>query len=87
MLRFSLRTELEGANAGSLAQRLVKSFGGAAGGHGLIAGGRIPVAQDAPETSHSTWGSLLHAFLSRIGADGDGVPLLSGQADRPIPNA
>ena len=76
-LRFSLRTEDPDGRAGGVAVRLVRRFGGSAGGHGMTAGGRIPVDPDAADgEADRVWGLLSEDFLSILGAlDEDDLPL------------
>ena len=76
-LRFSLRTEDPDGRAGSVAVRLVRRFGGSAGGHGMTAGGHIRLAPDAPAgEADRVWGWLSEDFLSILGVlDEDDLPL------------
>ena len=76
-LRFSLRTENEGANAGSIVQGLVAAFGGAAGGHGTTAAGRIPVDEGDEETANRIWSHLVEAFRSAVGIEAESELLLA----------
>ncbi len=79
-LRLSLRTEDQDQQAGQLAQELVHTHGGAAGGHGMSAGGRIPLAADcAPEDTERLWTDLVGELTRRLGLPADSVPLIAGQ--------
>ena len=72
-LRFSLRTEDPTGNAGRLAVKLVRGLSGSAGGHGMTAGGRVPLGQ--PEEAGATWAALLGAWLAEVAVEGEGEPL------------
>ncbi len=71
-LRLSLRTEDEDAGAGELAQRLVHPLGGFAGGHGMSAGGRIPLGSgSASPPPDVLWRGVVERFLDAIDAPRD----------------
>ena len=71
-MRFSLRTEDPGGNAGSLALSLVRRFGGSAGGHGMTAGGRIPLEESQDEERAARlFDDLAAAFLDVVGVTGE----------------
>lgn len=76
-LRFSLRTENEEANAGEIVQRLVRAYGGAAGGHGMTAAGRIPVDETDDDAAAAIWGQLIDAFRSAVGIEEESELLLA----------
>ena len=76
-LRFSLRTEIESANAGQIARTLVRDHGGAAGGHGRSAGGSIPLADASDAVAmEQLWQHLVAALLQILDVDDEGQPLL-----------
>lgn len=76
-LRFSLRSELESANAGQLARELVREHGGGAGGHGQCAGGSIHIGDGTPSTQiNSLWRSLVKSLLELLEVEVDGSALL-----------
>ena len=67
-LRFSLRTEDPDGRAGSVAVRLVRRFGGSAGGHGMTAGGRISLDPEVQvDDLARMWTWLSEDFLSFLG--------------------
>ena len=76
-LRFSLRTEKEEANAGEIVQRLVAAYGGAAGGHGTTAAGRIPIDEADNDLAAQIWSRVVDAFRDRVGIEEEGEPLLA----------
>ncbi|MGD1993040.1 MAG: phosphoesterase [Anaerolineae bacterium] len=76
-LRFSLRTESEEANAGEIVQGLVAAFGGAAGGHGTTAAGRIPIEERDNDVAAQIWSHLVDAFRRAVGIEMEGEPLLA----------
>ncbi len=63
-LYLSIRTNQEEAHAGSLIQALVRGLG-KAGGHGSMAGGRIPLTRSYQETLEE----VRERFLNLMGAD------------------
>lgn len=68
-LVFSLRTKRLKQNAGRIAQRLVKGWG-AAGGHGQVAGGQIPLDQFPSEKGETLSLVLTRRFLKAVGREG-----------------
>jgi nanoRNase/pAp phosphatase (c-di-AMP/oligoRNAs hydrolase) len=72
-LRFSLRTEDPKGRAGRLAMRLARGFSGSAGGHGMTAGGRLPLEQ--PEAAAATWEALVQAWRAEVVVHGEPEPL------------
>ena len=71
----SIRTNSERANAGRIIRRLVGSLG-KAGGHGMMAGGKITDGAADPETARRLEEILTDRTLSLLRADPVGVPLL-----------
>jgi nanoRNase/pAp phosphatase (c-di-AMP/oligoRNAs hydrolase) len=76
VMRLSLRTEDEAGHAGRLAQALVRSRGGSAGGHGMTAGGRIPL--DADEDPEALWETVAAEFIRQLGQPEESAPLCAG---------
>ena len=75
-LLISIRTSLLEASAGILLRRVVGSDG-SAGGHGMIAGARIPVAELSAEEARLKSEEIVHRFLKELGVeDEEGAPLL-----------
>ena len=75
-LYFSLRVRDRRMNAGRLIREICEARGGSAGGHGSMAGARLPLpASRAARTRLKR--EILHRFLAEFGApDQTGVPLL-----------
>jgi nanoRNase/pAp phosphatase (c-di-AMP/oligoRNAs hydrolase) len=75
-LYFSLRVADRRMNAGRLIREICEARGGSAGGHGSMAGARLPLPPSkAGRTRLKT--KILHQFLEEFGApDKVGVPLL-----------
>jgi nanoRNase/pAp phosphatase (c-di-AMP/oligoRNAs hydrolase) len=71
-LYLSLRTELNGEDAGFLIQRIIISPG-KAGGHGAMAGGQVPIDEKPVETLAE---EIKLRFLAELGETSAGVPLL-----------
>jgi nanoRNase/pAp phosphatase (c-di-AMP/oligoRNAs hydrolase) len=62
----SIRTEVEGARAGELIRRVVGDEG-AAGGHGLIAGGRLHTPVRSPRALASVYARIVRALCVQLG--------------------
>jgi nanoRNase/pAp phosphatase (c-di-AMP/oligoRNAs hydrolase) len=62
-LWFSLRTSDGRTNAGRVIRRVIEERGGSAGGHGSMAGARLPVEGLTPAAESRLKGSLVRAFL------------------------
>jgi nanoRNase/pAp phosphatase (c-di-AMP/oligoRNAs hydrolase) len=75
-LYVSVRTSDRRMNAGRLIRDLLGPLGGSAGGHGSMAGGRIPLPDDRPRRAAALRKRLLRAFLSEFGAPASGEPLV-----------
>ncbi len=73
VLRLSVRTEEVTSQAGQLAQALVRSRGGSAGGHGMTAGGRIPL--DEGEDPGALWEAIAGECSRLLGQPAESVPL------------
>jgi nanoRNase/pAp phosphatase (c-di-AMP/oligoRNAs hydrolase) len=75
-LFFSLRVRDRRMNAGRLIREICEAKGGSAGGHGSMAGARLPLPKSAAARTKLKRG-ILHRFLDEFGApDKQGVPLL-----------
>ena len=83
-LLISVRTSLPDAFAGQLLRRVVGSDG-TAGGHGMIAGARIPLADLSAEDARLKGEELANRFVKELGVEDEtGGPLLdstAGQTD------
>ncbi|WP_373049024.1 DHH family phosphoesterase [Vulgatibacter sp.] len=76
-LFLSLRTNDRRMNAGRLIREVVEELGGTAGGHGQMAGARIPVARLGKSEREAFKKSLVKRFCEEWGVDEKpGVPLL-----------
>jgi nanoRNase/pAp phosphatase (c-di-AMP/oligoRNAs hydrolase) len=71
-LYLSLRTELNGEDAGILIQRVIVSQG-KAGGHGAMAGGQVPIDRNTPDILAE---EIRLRFLDEFGENAEGVSLL-----------
>lgn len=74
-LYFSVRTSDRRINAGRLMREVIDEEGGSAGGHGSMAGGRVPIPSSARDTASQRQRLLKH-FLSAFGAPSRGEPLV-----------
>ncbi len=74
-LYLSLRVNDRRVNAGKLVREVCAPFGGSAGGHGAMAGARVPLRGRSPEMLASEISAaFLRAFHLR---PGPGTPLVS----------
>ena len=71
-LYLSLRTETGGEDAGNIVQRVIFPPG-KAGGHGLMAGGQVPISDQPVDLLVS---KIEGRFLDIMGEVGQGEPLL-----------
>jgi nanoRNase/pAp phosphatase (c-di-AMP/oligoRNAs hydrolase) len=71
----SIRTNRAGANAGRVIGRIVGELG-SAGGHGMMAAGRIQLSPATPEAYEKLEKHLRRRALSVLRIRGRGVPLL-----------
>lgn len=85
-LWLSIRTNLERANAGRMIRRIVGDLG-MAGGHGMMAGGKIPDGAATPAKAMELEEVLSTRALSLLRAEQTGVPLVeaNGLVRRPHP--
>jgi nanoRNase/pAp phosphatase (c-di-AMP/oligoRNAs hydrolase) len=74
-LWLSIRTNLERANAGRMVRRVVGDLG-MAGGHGMMAGGKIPNGAANPAKAEQLEELLCARALSALRAEPKGVPLV-----------
>lgn len=73
----SFRTLRNDLNAGEIMQAVVEGLG-TAGGHGMIAGGQIPVTSGSPDTLKQLEQSLTDRLLQKLGGYSfPGVPLVA----------
>lgn len=84
-LYFSVRTSDRRMNAGRLVREVLGGFGGSAGGHGSMAGGRVPLVRDgrggkavpvADKERAALKQRLLRAFLEEFDAPARGASLV-----------
>lgn len=85
-LWLSIRTNLERANAGRMVRRVVGKLG-VAGGHGMMAGGKIPDGAVTPQKAAELEETLCARALTLLRAEAAGVPLVevNGVARLPHP--
>ncbi len=77
-LFLSLRTNDKRMNAGKLIREVVEERGGSAGGHGQMAGARIPVEELGKAQLEAFKKELVHGFCLEWGVEGKpSVPLLA----------
>ena len=69
-LYFSLRTSDRRMNAGRLIRDVIEARGGVAGGHGTMAGARLPVKKLGPAALRKLRDELVKAFLDAFGVKG-----------------
>jgi nanoRNase/pAp phosphatase (c-di-AMP/oligoRNAs hydrolase) len=67
---FSLRTSDRRTNAGRLIRDVIESRGGSAGGHGTMAGARVPVKGQSAAARKRLREDLVRGFLDAFGAKG-----------------
>ena len=72
-LYLSLRMNDRRMNAGKVVREICRPLGGSAGGHGAMAGARIPIDGNALELSETVFASFLRAFHLK---PGPGAPLV-----------
>jgi len=76
-LFLSLRTHDRRMNAGRLIRDVVAEYGGSAGGHGQMAGARLPIADMSEEEIARLKEELRHRFLREWGVENcEPVPML-----------
>lgn len=75
LLYISLRTSDGRMNAGKLIRDLTADLGGSAGGHGSMAGARLPLPSGRAARARFR-PQLLRRFLREFGVQGKGAPLL-----------
>ena len=81
-LYFSLRTNDRRMNAGRLIREVCEEFGGTAGGHGQMAGARIPVGRLGRTGREELKKQLVKRFCAEFGVRARcGVPLLEYDPD------
>lgn len=76
----SVRTSDRRMNAGRLVRDLIQDWGGSAGGHGSMAGGRVRLPEDADRKEIEAFkAKLVRAFLKEFGAPTKGSSLVADQ--------
>jgi nanoRNase/pAp phosphatase (c-di-AMP/oligoRNAs hydrolase) len=75
-LYLSVRTSDRRMNAGRLVREVVGEEGGSAGGHGSMAGGRIPLPEGGVKEAAQLKAKLIKAFLREFGAPSKGESLV-----------
>lgn len=75
-LHFSIRTNDRRMNAGRLVRDIVAERGGSAGGHGSMAGGRIPLPEGSARARLAFKHGLVRAFLKEFGAPRKGEKIV-----------
>jgi len=83
-LLLSIRTNLETANAGRVIQTIVGKDG-KAGGHGMMAGGKVPLGAISEERAREREALLRARALTALRAPARGVPLVPAKAAGPLP--
>lgn len=68
-LYFSLRTRDRRMNAGKLIRDIIEARGGSAGGHGSMAGARLPLKGLSPVARRRLTRSVVSSFLKEFGID------------------
>jgi nanoRNase/pAp phosphatase (c-di-AMP/oligoRNAs hydrolase) len=68
-LYFSLRTRDRRMNAGKLIRDVIEARGGSAGGHGSMAGARLPVKGLSPSARKRVVKSVVDGFLKEFGVE------------------
>lgn len=73
---FSVRTSDRRMNAGRLVRELLSEVGGSAGGHGSMAGGRVPLPPGNGKEKAAFKQKVIRSFLREFGAPSRGTPLV-----------
>jgi len=82
-LYFSIRTNDHRANAGRLIREIIEARGGSAGGHGTMAGARLPMKGLEPAAARKLVGEVVRAFLKAFGVKGRRARRLLGAPPPP----
>ena len=80
-LLLSIRTNYERANAGRIIRRIVGESG-RAGGHGMMAGAKLPGGAVDPETARRMEEWLLDRTRRILRIEAEGIPLVADPGDR-----
>ena len=75
-LYFSIRTSDRRMNAGRLVRELIEQDGGSAGGHGSMAGGRVPLPAGNARERAAFRHQLVQTFLREFGAPAKGEKIV-----------
>jgi len=81
-LYYSVRTTDRRANAGKLIREVIEPRGGSAGGHGTMAGARLPAQDLKPAALKRLSAAVVRDFLAAFGVKGRGVTHLATGAAR-----
>ena len=81
-LYYSVRTTDRRANAGKLIREVIEPRGGSAGGHGTMAGARLPARDLSPAAVKRLSAAVVRDFLAAFGVKGRGVTHISGRPAR-----
>jgi nanoRNase/pAp phosphatase (c-di-AMP/oligoRNAs hydrolase) len=76
-LYYSVRTTDRRANAGKLIREVIEPRGGSAGGHGTMAGARLPARDLSPAAVKRLSAAVVRDFLAAFGVTGRGVTRIS----------
>ena len=79
-LYFSIRTSDRRANAGRLIREIIEARGGSAGGHGTMAGARLPLKAVGAAAARRLTAEVVRAFLKAFGVKGKKARRLLGAA-------
>lgn len=81
-LYYSVRTTDRRANAGKLIRQVIEPRGGSAGGHGTMAGARLPARDLKPAALKKLSAAVVRDFLSAFGVKGRGVKRIEPSTPR-----
>ncbi len=84
-LYFSVRTTDRRANAGKLIRDVIEPRGGSAGGHGTMAGARLPATGLKGAALRKLVAAVVHDFLHAFGERGRGARRIAGSPPKRTP--
>jgi nanoRNase/pAp phosphatase (c-di-AMP/oligoRNAs hydrolase) len=82
-LYYSVRTTDRRTNAGKLIREVIEPRGGSAGGHGSMAGARLPARHLKPAALKKLSAAVARDFLAAFGERGRGVKRIAARKARP----
>ncbi len=82
-LYYSVRTTDRRTNAGKLIREVIEPRGGSAGGHGTMAGARLPARDLKPAALKRLSDAVVRDFLAAFGEQGRGVKRIGAPRSRP----